>query len=265
MTTVHSSTTAETSVEVAGLRLHAYTAGSGPPAVLLHHSTGPMWTQLADTLAQDLKVVAPDLPGYGQSDRPVWARHPRDVAILVGRALDALGINRGIHLVGLGFGGWVAAELATFRGDRLATLTLVGAPGLKPRSGEILDPIFISYEEYLAKGFHDLGRYQALFGEQADEDTVTLLDYSREMTCRLTWKPWMFSRQLPHLLPAVDTPALVVWGRHDAVVPLDCGEQYAEQLPNARLEIVENCGHSVDLEQPQILARLVSEHVARNA
>ena len=63
------------------------------------------------------------MPGYGQSARPEWAREPRDLAILLlNQALDKLGLTGGLTLVGLGFGGFVAAEMATMDQRRLKTL-----------------------------------------------------------------------------------------------------------------------------------------------
>jgi pimeloyl-ACP methyl ester carboxylesterase len=218
---------------------------------------------LATALARSFSVVLPDLPGYGQSERPEWARSPRDIAILVGRLIDHLGLPPA-HVVGLGFGGWVAAELATMAPHRLATLTLVGAAGLKPRQGEIADQVLISFEQYVRLGFSSDAGFEAVFGSQPDKAVVELWDYSREMTARLTWKPWMFSRQLPHLLGEVATPALVVWGSEDRVVPLDCGLQYAELLPDASLEVVE-AGHIVDLEAPARLAEIITDHTRRGA
>ena len=91
---------------------------------------------------------------------------------------------------------------------------------------------------------------------------VELWDRSREMTARITWKPWMWSGQLPSLLRGVATPSLVVWGQHDRIVPLDCGQQYYELLADARLEIVYDAGHTVDLEQPELLAQLIADFVA---
>src|SRR4051812_21084792 len=78
-------------VEVAGLRVHTSERGTGrPPFVVLHHSTGPLWTPFHEALAADRAVVAPDLPGYGRSERPDDARSPRDLGILALRALDEL-------------------------------------------------------------------------------------------------------------------------------------------------------------------------------
>ena len=67
----------------------------------------------------------------------------------------------------------------------------------------------------------------------------------------------MYSPTLPHLLGAVATPTLVVWGADDRIVPRECGERYAKSLSHARLQIVDGAGHFVDMEKPDELARLV--------
>jgi pimeloyl-ACP methyl ester carboxylesterase len=250
----------EQQVEIAAGSIHLRRRGRGEPVLVLHHSTGCRgWEPLTEALGGSFEVLLPDLPGYGGSERPVWARSPRDEAILIGRLIDRLALPP-VHVVGLGFGGWVAAELATLAPQRLATLTLVGAAGLKPRHGEIADQVLISYDDYVRQGFSDDAAFQAVFGPQPDKAVLELWDFSREMTVRLTWKPWMFSRQLPFLLGEVPTPALVVWGSEDRVVPVDCGHQYVERLPNARFEEVA-AGHVVDLEAPERLAALIAEHV----
>jgi pimeloyl-ACP methyl ester carboxylesterase len=247
---------------VAGLQLHTSEGGAGaPPFVVLHHSTGPLWTPFYDALAAHRAVVAPDLSGYGRSDRPDAARSPRDLAILWLRALDELEPDP-VHLVGLGLGGWIAAEIATMAPRRLASMTLVGAAGIKPRDGFIHDPMMSSWTDYARIGFHDESRFEKVIGSEPNDDLMTLWDHSREMTARVTWKPWMWSGQLPSLLRGVATPSLVVWGRHDRIVPLDCGEQYCELLADARLEIVDDAGHTVDLEKPELLAQLIAEFVA---
>jgi pimeloyl-ACP methyl ester carboxylesterase len=253
----------ERTVQVAGLGVHILEEGKGEPLVVLHHSTGNTgWLPLYAKLAESFKVAVPDLPGYGQSERPDWARHPRDMAALTGGILDALELDRA-HVVGLGFGGWIAAEYATVAGDRLSSLTLVGAPGIRPREGEIFDQMLVGWDEYVKTGFSSDEAFQKVFGEEVAEEIISLWDFSREMTARLTWRPWMFSSQLPHLLPLVQAPTLVVWGRHDRINPISIGEQYAEKIPNAKLEVLEKAGHRIDLEAPEDLARLVAKHTGK--
>src|SRR6185437_11601342 len=118
-------------VEVGELRLHVTSAGTGPPLVVLHHSTGPLWTPFYDRLTEQCTVRAPEMSGYGRSERMASARAPRDLAILTLQLLDHFGPEP-VHLLGLGLGGWVAAEMATMAQKRFASLVLVVAAGIKP-------------------------------------------------------------------------------------------------------------------------------------
>ena len=258
-------TTTEThsveTTEVAGGGVQYLRGGSGTPVLVLHHSIGNAgWTQFHDSLAQSFEVFAPDLPGYGQSERPEWARHPRDLAILFHQLLDKQGADQ-LAVVGLGLGGWIAAEMATMNQSRISSLVLVGAPGIQPTEGAILDQMLVDYHEYVRAGFHDESRYEEEFGTEVSSELKELWDFSREMTARLSWKPYMYSRELAHLLREVQTPTLLVWGDDDRIVPMSVAGLYEESLPNARLVTLEDCGHFADLEQPGQLAELVTEHI----
>jgi pimeloyl-ACP methyl ester carboxylesterase len=83
------------------------------------------------------------------------------------------------------------------------------------------------------------------------------------MAARLTWKPYMFNPRLPHFLPRVTAPTLVLWGREDGIVPLICGEQYRRLLPNATLRVLERCGHLPLIEKPDEFAGLVLDFLRR--
>lgn len=253
-------------VSVAGLALNVIRHGSGEPLVVLHRSTGNLgWGPLQEELSKRFVVYLLDMPGYGRSERPQWARTPRDLAILLNGLLRELDLD-GVHLVGLGLGGWVGAEMATMNETRLSSMVLVGPPGLRPREGRILDQMLISYELYARAGFSDDQTYKSIIGIPSTE-MMTTWDLSREMTARVTWKPYMTSSQLPHLLQLIQTPTLVVSGELDTVVPVDVARQYAEKLAYGSLEIVPGCGHTVDLEMPETLAALIADHAAaaRNA
>lgn len=246
---------------MSGLGLRYLRGGTGKPIVVLHHSTGnPGWAPFHAALAAHAAVIAPDLPGYGQSARPDWAREPRDLAILMLQALERRGAED-VALVGLGFGGFVAAEMLTMNRSRISHAVLVGAPGHQPDDGEILDQMMVDYHEYVAAGFSSKEKYLATFGDERGTAFRELWDFSREMTARLTWKPYMFNRRLAPLLREVETPVLLVWGSADAVVPPVVGRQYLAALPNARLEVLPGAGHFVEYEEPDRLARLITSFV----
>ncbi|MDH4077510.1 MAG: alpha/beta hydrolase, partial [Acidimicrobiia bacterium] len=246
---------ADDKVQVAGLAVRYLRKGRGTPLLYVHDSLGNIgWLPVYDQLAQHFDVIVPDLAGYGGSDRPEWARSPRDLAILTWQFADQLGVGAvtgGLTVVGIGFGGFLAAEMASMRSPNLARLVLLGPVGIKPREGEIADQILRGCVRYGAAGFRDAASFRELFGSDAvPDDLYRLWDFSNEMTARVCWKPAMFSLELPHLLVGVEVPTLVVFGSDDHLVPLDVGRQYVERLPTARLEIVPDAGHWLDLEAP---------------
>ena len=248
-------------VEVAGIKLHLSRAGSGAPLLVLHHDIGTLERlPFYDMLAQRFDVLVPHHPGCGKSERPAWMRSVRDVAVVYRWLLADLGVAQA-SLVGLGFGGWVAAEMATMAPRDVARLVLVGAMGLKPPEGDILDQALLNYIDYARAGFHTSDAFAAAYGAEPSTDQLEQWDICREMSFRIAWKPYMYSQTLPHLLGGVRAPALVVWGDDDKVVPASCGRLYASRLLNARLEIVKACGHCADMEKPDALAALVTAFV----
>lgn len=257
MTTTQTYT--EETTSVTGLSVRILRGGQGPGLVWLHHSTGSIgWLPVHEKLSENFTVIVPDLPGFGQSERPVWARHPRDLALLMNRVIAKLDLES-VTLVGAGLGGWIAAEMVTMNPSALSNLVLIGAAGLQPEEGEIMDLIMFDFEDYVKNGFSSDDAFTAIFGEEVEDDVTTLWDFSREMTARITWKPWMFSRQLPPILAEVETPALLIWGEQDRVVPVNCGELYQKYLANARLDVVSGAGHLVEMEQPDDMAAKITE------
>ena len=115
-------------------------------------------------------------------------------------------------MVGLGFGGWIAAEMATMAPAAFRRLVLVGAMGIKPERGEIADQALVSYIDYVRLGFADQKKFDAIYGAEPPTPTLEQWDLNREMSFRVAWKPYMYNASLPHLLGGVTTPTLVVWG-----------------------------------------------------
>ncbi len=250
----------QTDVELAGVKLHLARAGSGQPVLVLHHDIGtPERLDFYDALARRFDVIIPHHPGYGRSERPQWLRNVRDVAVIYQWLLADLGIDRA-SLIGLGFGGWIAAEMATMAPREFHRLVLVGAMGLKPPDGDIFDQAIVSYLDYARAGFHDQHAFAHIYGDVTTDQLVEW-DLCREMCFRIAWKPYMYSQTLPHLLGGVRAPALVVWGDDDRIVPKSAGELYARSLRQARFETVRGSGHCVDMEQPEALARLVTPFI----
>jgi pimeloyl-ACP methyl ester carboxylesterase len=252
---------------VAGISMQVARGGTGAPLLVLAHDIGTLdRLPFYDALARRFTVLVPSHPGYDGSQRPEWMRSVRDAAAMYQWLLGSLAATRGggqVSVVGLGFGGWIAAEMATLAPRAFRKLVLVGAMGIKPERGVIADQALVSYIDYVRLGFADQSAFDRLFGADPTTAQLERWDLNREMTFRIAWKPYMYNPTLPHLLGGVATPALVVWGREDRIVPLECGERYAKALPRARLEIVAGAGHFVEMEKANELAQLVTDFVTQ--
>lgn len=233
--------------------------GEGSSLVWLHHSWGnPGALDIHHELAKEFRVLIPDMPGWGGSERPLWARTVRDIAMLINHFSSHL-VEDKVTLVGLGFGGYVAAEMATMNSEALRSLVLVGSVGLQPRNDdEIMDQMMYSHRQYIEESFKDRENYVQFFGEEPAQEMRELWDHSREMTARVSWKPYMFNRRLGELLKNVSTPAVIVQGEHDKVVPMDVANQFNEALSQSRLEVVPEAGHLVEIEAPNALQAIIS-------
>lgn len=128
--TTGSATQIDESITVAGGAVLYLRKGGGPPLVVLHHSIVSVgWLPPCEQLAQRFTVYVPNLPGFGRSELPGWARNVRDIAILTQLTLDGLVLDR-VTLMGFGFGCWVAAEMVTISQRPFGWLLLNGAAGI---------------------------------------------------------------------------------------------------------------------------------------
>ena len=244
----------EEQITIAGLKVQTLHGGQGAPLLVLHGAGGnPGWLQFHEALAQQFHVYAPSHPGFGTSDRPDWMERVHDLAYFYRWFVDELQLGP-LPIIGFSMGGWLAAEMVAMSPASIRRIVLVGAAGMKPAVGEITDIFLLTPEEVLQKQFYDptqAPEYARLYGSEPTHEQRQLASWNREMAALLTWKPYMYNPKMPALMAQVKTPTLVIWGRQDAIVPLNCGELYQQAMPDARLAVIEHCGHSPQIEKPQ--------------
>jgi pimeloyl-ACP methyl ester carboxylesterase len=205
-----------------------------------------------EALAENFTVYAPSHPGYDGSQSLSWINSIAALSHYYLGLVQHLGWDR-FSVVGFSMGGWLAAEMAAMCPHGLDRLVLVGAVGIRPREGEIAELFNVSREAVEKLRFYDPGQvpdYDRFFGRELTPEERGQERLNREMGSRLCWKPYMHNPNLPHFLTKVSTPTMVVWGREDAIVPVECGGLYKEALPKATLKVIDNCGHAPQSEKP---------------
>lgn len=253
-------------ITIAGVKTQVLKGGSGAPLLLLHGAGGnPGWLPYHRALAQHYTVYAPSHPGYDGTSRPAWVETMADVAHFYRQFIEALHLAP-VHVMGFSMGGWLAAEIAAMCPPYLKSLTLVGAAGLKPQVGEIAELLMVSPEMTKHLRFHDPAQvpdYDALVNKQLTPEEQEVQWRNREMTSRLCWRPYFHNPHLADYLRGVTTPTLIVWGKQDAIIPVNCGELYKQALPHATLQVIDRCGHSPGLEKPQEFVAIARDFLAK--
>jgi pimeloyl-ACP methyl ester carboxylesterase len=255
-------------LSVGGIKVHTLIGGQGAPLLVLHGAGGPNgWRRWHAALAEQFTVYAPAHPGFGLSDSADWMEGIDDVARFYLWFINEVGLQRP-SVLGHSLGGFVAAEMATMNPGAIDKLILMAAAGLKPEQGEILDIFYLPMEKLRDIAYHDpsqVPEWDELFGQAPTPEQQDIVLRNREMAARLIWKPYAHNPRLHRFLPRVANPTLIVWGKQDQIVPVICGEQYARYLPNATLTVIDNCGHSPNIEKPNELVRIVSEFLTAPA
>lgn len=258
----------EETISVGGVDVHTWVGGEGAPLLVLHGAGGNRgFTRAMHQLAAHYTLWAPTHPGFGRSGDAEWMEGIDDLARFHLWFMDAARLGRP-HVMGHSIGGWAAAEMAAMSPGAIDRLILVAPAGLKPEKGEILDIFFHTPAQVRELTVHDpkaIPEWDELFGRAPTPAELEIAERNREMTARLTWKPYMHNPRLDRFLPRVANPTLILWGREDHIIPVECGEQYRRALPNARLTVLETCGHLPPIEQPDVFARLVLDFLGVKA
>jgi pimeloyl-ACP methyl ester carboxylesterase len=247
----------EERVDVRGGQVMVRRAGGGDPLLFLHPAGGGAWRPFHDRLATRYEVIAPEHPGWGDSDDLPEVADIHDLAFHYLDLLDRLALERPI-VMGSSFGGWVAAELAVYAPQRIDRLVLVDAIGLRIPEDPIADLFAMGPQDTAAALFHDQAAAEALFGGgEPDLDTKLRLYRDQTAFARFAWKPFCNDPKLAGRLYRVTAPTLLVWGEHDPVVPRAHAHRYGELIADSRLELVPDTAHAPLLERPEATVDLI--------
>jgi len=241
--------------------------GSGPPLILLHGGYGSWthWIRNVLVLARRFTVIAPDLPGLGESSTPPEPHTAEGLAAIIVEGLDiVLSKDAAPHIAGFSFGGVLGGHVAAQLGDRLRALTLVGSNGLglvrQPTALQRV-PAGVSAGEALAVHCHNLGALMIADPAKIDELAVYIQSHNAP---RGRVKSRRFSRAdtLARALPLVKARLDGIWGERDATAYPHLDER-ARVLrsfqPGARFEVIAGAGHWVQYEAAERFNPILAE------
>ncbi|TAL72289.1 MAG: alpha/beta fold hydrolase [Rhodanobacter sp.] len=262
-------------IVAAGIRTNYHdlnSSASGIPLFLIHGS-GPgvsafaNWRPVMPTFAKKRRVIAPDMVGFGFTDRPAGYHYTMDnwVTHALG-VMDALKLSK-VDLIGNSFGGALSLALAVRHPERVRRLVLMGAAGVPFKLTPGLDQVW-GYEP----SFQNMRKMMDLFAY----DRTLVTDELAELRYRASIQPGfqesfsvMFPAPRQNGVDALCTPeadiralpheTLVIHGREDQVLPVATSLTLANWIPNAQLHVFGKCGHWTQIEHAARFARLVTD------
>lgn len=244
-------------------RLRYLEAGAGPPLLLVHglgSSAMQDWGRLVGPMGHQFHVYAPDLPGFGRSERPADADYSISMQVEAVRAfMDTLGIDRA-RVAGISMGGWIVSRLASESPERVERLVVVDGAGMGSDGSDIpADALLPRDEEGVRR----------LIATVRHDPPATPSFVVRDILARKLREEWIIRRALESMrdgddwldgtLARADMPVLVIWGKQDVLIPLDYGIALQAEFPNAELEVLDGCGHVPIADCPEEFDRVLVE------
>ena len=239
-------------VEADGFRIRYMEDGDGPPLVHLHGAGGLSLTPAHDLLARTHRVIAFEMPGFGDSAANTRSLTMRNLAATMAEAAEALGLSS-FDLLGSSFGGKVSLWLAALHPSLVRTLVLEGPAAIRP-SGHRLTA---GTPEEMARRLY--GHPERMPPRPAV--SVAVQAQTQALVGRL--RGGDRDPELEALLPGLPMPVLVLFGTLDHVIPPEMGRYYKTLIPNCHLVFVYDAGHLIGAERPEAFTEVVGDFLER--
>jgi pimeloyl-ACP methyl ester carboxylesterase len=275
----------ETFVRVSGHRMRFVQAGDGVPLVLVHGfglgNTGELaWERIIPALAKRYHVYAPDLLGFGASDKPTVRYSPQLHVNQLLAFMDSLCLDRAL-LMGNSVGGYLALKCALDNPDRvpgvctIASSTIAMAMGVNGpiTPGLAMMRDFNGTAEAIRAFMAEVTHYPENISDDAVEqrlanannlEVIAANDLFQTYWQAVSKDPKEWQRfALMHRLPGSHMPMTMIWGENDRFAPVDLGRRLEKLLPDVRFHYLNNAGHTAQLDQPERIAEIATEFFER--
>ncbi len=240
--------------------------GKGTPVVFIHGMGGDTkeWALVIPELSKEIRCIAVDLRGHGQSDKPYQPYKQSLFAKDVATLLDQLGINSA-YFCGFSMGGYVILKAALNHPNKVRGLILLGSAPYIPEhtvkvAGEWAEILLNSGLEAFVEAqveyvFHPIFR-------RRHEKVVNIFRESKrippsETPGRINKGSQIEPIDFRKKLKEIKAPTLIVHGREDRIVPVESAELMHKQIPNSELAIFPFCGHVIIMEHPKFFVDLL--------
>jgi 4,5:9,10-diseco-3-hydroxy-5,9,17-trioxoandrosta-1(10),2-diene-4-oate hydrolase len=252
-------------VTIGTIKTTYLSCGNGEPVIFLHGAgAGAVtWYPSISTISKHFQVLAPDIVGYGESDKPDAPYNRPYFSKWLKDFLKELKISKA-HIVGLSQGGAIALQFAIDNAEMVNKLVLVDSAGLgaKVSFWPLIGTIWMnSFPSSMANRFNS--RY--ILHKPINRDpnhssySIAVLKYKGGKNAFKQGRGSAVSKISEELLKQIENETLIIWGKDDKLFSVEYGEAAARLIPNAKLHLIPNAGHLPLMDQPELFNRILDD------
>ena len=260
----------ENYVTVDGNKIRYLEEGDAKDTVILLHGLGGMaerWLPIIPILSKKYRVIAPDLIGYGLSDKPQIDYTPDIFKKITLGFLEMLSLQN-VYMVGTSLGGEIVAECASTQSPRIKKIVMISPAGIMKKSTPALD----AYTMAALYPNHESVKtaYQMMLGKNREISERSIENFISSMTRPNTKMVFLSTllgmKNAPPItekLGLINIPVLLIWGSEDRMIPVEYSKEFVSSISNCRFVMMEGCGHIPYEEQPTEFSKLVLDFLSK--
>lgn len=252
-------------VSIGGNRIRYLESGDSEDALVLIHGLGASadrWEFVAPILERRYRLIAPDLVGFGYSDKPSADYTPEFFADFLEDLFEDLGLKK-MYLMGSSMGGQIAVEFAAKNPRLVDKLVLVSSSGMMKHSTPALDTYVMAAlypnKDTASEAFRVMSASREANARIVDSFVKRMRMPNAKMAFISTVLGLKNSDTITENLESLKSPVLIVWGSRDPVIPVQYAKEFASSIKDSNLCIMEGSGHTPFVDSPERFSEIVIE------
>jgi len=257
-------------VTVNGYKVRYLEDGSSDQNLVLLHGLGgyaERWRNVIPYLSKKYHVFAPDLIGYGKSEKPSVDYTMELFVKFTFDFIDSIGVSK-TNLIGTSLGGQVVVECTSTQNQRIQKIVLIAPAGVMKKSTPALDAYTMAALYPTRETIRTAYQMMAGNNRQVSDDAINnfMENMSRPNAKMVFLSTLLGLKNAPDIIEKLRTikiPTLIIWGKEDMLIPHEYAQHFISSINDCESAIIDGCGHAPHVEEPQKVSDLIIKFLSK--